>query len=565
MYYDVRHCDEYSANAAYTKPLIQCEYNHTMGNSGGNLKEYWELIRKYPKYQGGFDWDFVDQALHKNINSELLAAVNSNNHSKGYLTLDAGYLNNLEAKTASLEPGSGNQEQYCYGGDYNSYDPSDNNFNCNGIIGPDRQLNPHAYELAYQYQNIWASSNNFDGTDADVKVRNEYFFRDLSNYAMHWTVLSNGEPVESGVIDNLDVKPQQTGTYHISSKEWGDYLNIDFKLKTAEPLMEKGQTIAYAQIENTEEAVVDTAFDDEKLRLKIIDKKGSPNITVTSKKDDTDNNAVISFDRQTGFISEYSVNGKSILAKGGTIKPNFWRAPTDNDMGAGLQKKFRLWRKPVMKLTSLTAKKDKQTKAVTVTAEYDMPQVKASLVMTYNIDNNDGGLTITETLNTSSTDKVSDMFRFGVIVNLPYDMGMSEYYGRGPVENYADRKDCMRMGLYKQTAEQQFYPYIRPQETGTKSDIQWWRQSGNGTTITVSSPSGAFYASALHYDIDSLDDGEEKHQRHSYQVEKSKYTNLFIDAEHYGVGGTNSWGAWPLEKYRVHYGNKSFSFNIIPE
>lgn len=565
MYYDVRHCDEYSANAAYTKPLIQCEYNHTMGNSGGNLKEYWELIRKYPKYQGGFDWDFVDQALHKNINSELLAAVNSNNHSKGYLTLDAGYLNNLEAKTASLEPGSGNQEQYCYGGDYNSYDPSDNNFNCNGIIGPDRQLNPHAYELAYQYQNIWASSNNFDGTDADVKVRNEYFFRDLSNYAMHWTVLSNGEPVESGVIDNLDVKPQQTGTYHISSKEWGDYLNIDFKLKTAEPLMEKGQTIAYAQIENTEEAVVDTAFDDEKLRLKIIDKKGSTNITVTSKKDDTDNNAVISFDRQTGFISEYSVNGKSILAKGGTIKPNFWRAPTDNDMGAGLQKKFRLWRKPVMKLTSLTAKTDKQTKAVTVTAEYDMPQVKASLVMTYNIDNNDGGLTITETLNTSSTDKVSDMFRFGVIVNLPYDMGMSEYYGRGPVENYADRKDCMRMGLYKQTAEQQFYPYIRPQETGTKSDIQWWRQSGNGTTITVSSPSGAFYASALHYDIDSLDDGEEKHQRHSYQVEKSKYTNLFIDAEHYGVGGTNSWGAWPLEKYRVHYGNKSFSFNIIPE
>lgn len=158
-------------------------------------------------------------------------------------------------------------------------------------------------------------------------------------------------------------------------------------------------------------------------------------------------------------------------------------------MGAGLQKKFRLWRKPVMKLTSLTAKTDKQTKVVTVTAEYDMPQVKASLVMTYNIDNNDGGLTITETLNTSSTDKVSDMFRFGVIVNLPYDMGMSEYYGRGPVENYADRKDCMRMGLYKQTAEQQFYPYIRPQETGTKSDIQWWRQSGNGTTITVSSPS----------------------------------------------------------------------------
>ena len=157
------------------------------------------------------------------------------------------------------------------------------------------------------------------------------------------------------------------------------------------------------------------------------------------------------------------------------------------------------------------------------------------------------------------------MFRFGVVINLPYSMDVSEYYGRGPVENYADRKDCMRMGLYRQTADQQFFPYIRPQETGTKSDMQWWMQSnGNGHGIMIQPVLNSFYASALHYNIEDLDEGLEKHQRHSYQVPKSKFTNLFLDAEHYGVGGTNSWGAWPLEKYRIHYGSKTFMFTISP-
>lgn len=218
-----------------------------------------------------------------------------------------------------------------------------------------------------------------------------------------------------------------------------------------------------------------------------------------------------------------------------------------------------------MKLVSLTYDKDKNTHLVTVNAVYDMPQVSARLTMTYDITDPEGAMNVTEHLEANDTAKVSDMFRFGVVVNLPYDMDVSEYYGRGPIENYADRKACMRMGLYRQTADEQFFPYIRPQETGTKSDMQWWMQSnGNGYGLTVSSYDGPFYASALHYNISDLDEGLEKHQRHSYQVPKSKYTNLFLDGEHYGVGGTNSWGAWPLEKYRVHYGSKTFSFTITP-
>ncbi len=545
MYYPVDRCEEYARDPQYTKPLIQCEYNHTMGNSGGNLKEYWELVRKYPKFQGGFDWDFVDQALHLNPNPDATPTL-------------AQY----DAKTATLEPGTGNQEKYTYGGDYNRYDPSDNNFNCNGLIGPDRQLNPHAYELAYQYQNVWAKADNFDGTSADVNVRNEHFFRDLSNYAMHWTVLNEGEPVDSGVVSDLDVQPQQSKSYKIAARKSGNLLNIDFRLKRAEPLMAAGQTVAYAQME-TRSTAVDSVEYPLKVKLTVVDKKNQP-LTVSSRLGKVKGYAVVSFDRTTGLISQYTVGGKSLLADGGTIRPNFWRAPTDNDMGAQLQKKFQAWKTPQLKLVSLKAEKLKPQGRVAVVAVYDMPDVSARLTMTYEIMDEKGQMTITEKMDATEGAKVSDLFRFGLVAQLPYAMDQSRYYGRGPVENYSDRKDCMRLGIYSQTADQQFYPYIRPQENATKSDMRWWQQTDNGGFGLRVASVAPFYASALHYNISDLDDGMEKHQRHSYQVPKANTTNLFIDGEHYGVGGTNSWGAWPLEKYRIHYGDKTFTVTLTP-
>ena len=151
-----------------------------------------------------------------------------------------------------------------------------------------------------------------------------------------------------------------------------------------------------------------------------------------------------------------------------------------------------------------------------------------------------------------------------MVMQLPYDMDRSTYYGRGPIENYSDRKECMRIGIYSQTADEQYFPYMRPQESGTKSDIRWWRQSGaDNAGFLITSPK-PFYASALHFDTEELDDGADKEQRHSYQLSKSSCTNLFLDGEHSGVAGENSWGAWPLPQYRIHYGNKSFSFTIAP-
>ena len=543
MYYPVSACEKYAKDPNSPMPLIQCEYNHTMGNSGGNLGGYWNLVRKYPIFQGGFDWDFVDQALHRNI-----------------------------VKPMSILPYKMNNEElrkieYTYGGDYNKYDPSDNNFNCNGIIGPDRQLNPHAYEVAYQYQNIWAKMVNAEA--GQVSVYNENFFRDLSNYALAWSLEEDGVETQNGTIADLDVPAQQTRTFTIPydrSKITGKevFLNIDFRLKNAEPLLTAGQVVAYAQLP----VVTKQACEGGCSKL-LAEGHGKKKMKLAAKKDNviavTTPNLTFKLDRTTGLISEYAYNGKSMLGEGGTLKPNFWRAPTDNDMGAHLQKKFKVWKNPQMNLKNIDVKKDKKANTVTIVTSFDMPEVQGQMDITYLVFANTGAVKVTEDFKATEGAKVSDMFRFGMLLQMPYSMEKSTYYGRGPIENYSDRKDCMRIAIYNDEADNQYFPYIRPQESGTKSDIRWWKQTdatGLGLQVKSCAP---FYASALHFDTEELDDGDEKEQRHSFDLKKSKFTNLFLDAAHMGVGGENSWGAWPLEKYRVHYGNKTFNFVLIPQ
>ena len=545
MYYPVKNCENYCKNPNSKMPLIQCEYNHTMGNSGGNLKEYWDLVRKYPIFQGGFDWDFVDQGLHRKV---LKPMTIKNPEKMSYEEL--------------------RKIEYCYGGDYNSYDPSDNNFNCNGIIGPDRQLNPHAYEVAYQYQNIWATLK--DAAKGEVNVYNENFFRDLSNYALAWSLIEDGVETQNGTIADIDVAPHQTKTFTLpydltQAKGKEIFLNIDFRLKKAEPLMEAGQIVAYNQLTVKEKKCcghcsdkLAKAQDGKKVKTKLTDKKGEQDITVSTA------DLTVKVNRTTGLISEYTYQGKSFLGEGGTLKPNFWRAPTDNDMGAGMQKKFKAWKNPKLELSGIIVEKNKKANTYTICANYNMPEVKGKLELVYQIMPNTGAVKVTENFIATEGEKVSDLFRFGMLMQLPYEMDKSQYYGRGPIENYSDREDCMKIGIYSNDADNQYFPYVRPQESGTKGDIRWWKQTdaaGFGFMVKNCKP---FYASALHFDTEELDDGDEKDQRHSFNLKKSKYTNLFLDGEHMGVGGENSWGAWPLEKYRIHYGDKTFSFAIIP-
>ena len=525
MYYDYDACKKYS-EGNIDKPLIQCEYAHAMGNSQGGFKEYWDLIRKYPKYQGGFIWDFVDQS----------------NHWKNKDGIDI----------------------YGYGGDFNKYDASDNNFNDNGLISPDRRPNPHAHEVGYFYQSIWTTPG--DLSKGEIKVYNENFFRDLSAYYMEWQLLANGEVMQTGVVQDLNVAPQQTATLKLNlntekicpCKEL--LLNVTYKLKAAETLMPAGSTVAYDQL-------TIRPYTAKALELKN-QKASNLDIVVPVIKDNDHNylivegeNFIIEFNKHNGYLSRYEADGMQLLNPGAQLTPNFWRAPTDNDYGAGLQHRFAVWKNPGLKLTSL--KQSIENEQAIVQAEYEMKAVKGKLFLTYVI-NNEGAVKVTQKMEAGKEEKVSDMFRFGMQMQMPENFNEVEYYGRGPVENYADRNHSTLIGKYRQTVAEQFYPYIRPQETGTKTDLRWWRVlniSGNGLQFVGDAP---FSASALNYSIESLDDGVQKDQRHSPEVAKAPFTNLCIDKVQMGLGCVNSWGTLPLEKYRVPYQDYEFSFILTP-
>ena len=525
MYYDYDACKKYS-EGNIDKPLIQCEYAHAMGNSQGGFKEYWDLIRKYPKYQGGFIWDFVDQS----------------NHWKNKDGIDI----------------------YGYGGDFNKYDASDNNFNDNGLISPDRRPNPHAHEVGYFYQSIWTTPGAL--SKGEIKLFNENFFRDLSAYYMEWQLLANGEVMQTGVVQDLNVAPQQTATLKLNlntekvcpCKEL--LLNVTYKLKAAETLMPAGSTVAYDQL-------TIRPYTAKALELKN-QKASNLDIVVPVIKDNDHNylivegeNFIIEFNKHNGYLSRYEADGMQLLNPGAQLTPNFWRAPTDNDYGAGLQHRYAVWKNPGLKLTSL--KQSIENEQAIVQAEYEMKAVKGKLFLTYVI-NNEGAVKVTQKMEAGKEEKVSDMFRFGMQMQMPENFNEVEYYGRGPVENYADRNHSTLIGKYRQTVAEQFYPYIRPQETGTKTDLRWWRVlniSGNGLQFVGDAP---FSASALNYSIESLDDGVQKDQRHSPEVAKAPFTNLCIDKVQMGLGCVNSWGTLPLEKYRVPYQDYEFSFILTP-
>lgn len=524
MYITPEAAERYAKDPASPKPMIHCEYAHAMGNSCGVMQDYWDLIRKYPIYQGGFIWDFVDQGLR-----------------------------GKDAKGNMI---------YNYGGDFNSYDPSDNNFNCNGFISPDRKPNPEAYEVGYWYQNIWTKPANL--AEKKFNVYNENFFRPLDNVSLSWAIVADGIERQNGTIADLsEVKAQSSADFTLpyNLNEANDVmLNIEYRLKNDEGLQKAGDVVAYQQFALREAKGADLSLSENETKalkaVKLTDKKKEPLLTLQAQ------NFTLAFDRATGFIARYEVGGNSLLGEGGSLKPNFWRAVTDNDMGAQSQKNFAAWRTPKMKLRSLTV--DKKLK--TVVAVYNMPAVKSTLTLTYQVEAN-GTLVVTQDLKTTPGAKVSEMLRFGMVMNLPYDMDLVQWNGRGPVENYSDRKISQNVGIYHSTADQLFFPYVRPQETGTMSDLRWWNQTNkDGVGFRVESDK-RFSASALHYDLLTLDEGAEKKQRHSQSVEKSKYTNLFIDLVQSGVGGVDSWGGDGRARkgHRVEYKDYTFSFRLAPK
>ncbi len=452
--------------------------------------------------------------------------------------------------------GSTGKPIYGYAGDFNDSDSKeDYNFCNNGLISPDRRYNPHAYEVRYVYQPVWTSE--IDLAAGRVEIYNEYFFRDLSNYYLEWSVLADGQAVATGVVSDLNVRPQgrQTVNLGYDSSVFPDgkelMLNVEYKLKTAEQLLPAGHVASWQQL-----CIEGYDFGEPCVGADGVLAVSQENGGLTVKGA----NFKVSFNAE-GWLSGYVVDGTSLMAEGSCLKPNFWRAPTDNDFGAGLQMKYAVWKNPEMALKGIESKVENGL--AVICAKYDMPDVSGVLSMTYTIGGN-GSVKVVEDFDATEGTEVSDAFRFGLRMEMPLDYDTVEYYGRGPWENYSDRMNASPVGLYRQSVAEQFYPYIRPQETGTKSDLRWWKVlnvSGNGLCF---SSNGAFSASALNYTQESLDEGPEKINRHSSEVEPTEMTCLCIDGEQMGLGCVDSWGAIPLDEYRLHYQDRSFTLLIQP-
>ncbi len=526
MYYPYDRCEKYCQNSP-KHPLIQCEYAHAMGNSMGGFREYWELIRKYPNYQGGFIWDFVDQGLRTTVG-------------KG----------DYQYKKSNKTEGKEGRTFYCYGGDFNTSDASDNNFCDNGLVNPDRRLNPHAYEVVYHYQNIWTEAK--DVAKGVVTVKNENFFADLGNYRMKWTVVADGEAIVSGGVESLGIEPQQSKDIALGYTESdikaarGEvFLNIEYSLKRSTEALEAGHVAARQQIK---------IADNPKAEVKKAVKEA------ISVKEDGVKDVVkgetfsVVFDRKTGCLKDYTVKGVKMFEEGAELRPSFWRAVTDNDMGAGMQKHLRDWHDAKMKVISSGCVVDPKANKAVINAEIEVSGSESgkklgTMNATYSIEG-DGEIAVRYVMKVE--EEAPEMLRYGMRVEMPETMDVSKFYGRGPNENYDDRKDNTFVGVYSLTASEMFYPYLRPQENGARTDIRWWRQTDRaGRGIEIAMEDEPFMATALKHSMEQLDEGLEKKQRHSELLDEEKFVSLSIDKCQMGLGCQNSWGAWPLPQYRL--------------
>lgn len=549
MYWNYDDCEKYAASSP-ERPLIQCEYAHAMGNSMGGFKEYWDLVRKYPSYQGGFIWDFVDQAL----------------------------------KWPSDEEGT--DHVFVYGGDFNDYDASDNSFCCNGVIAADRTLHPHAYEVAYQYRSILTSASESMALSGKVNVYNENFFIDLSRYMMHWNVEVDGDPVLSGCVSMPAIAPQETAEVSLGFNEadimevcsleslssHDVYLNVRYVLRRADGILPAGSEVAYDQICLNEAAAV--PFADESGRPEYVREgnmhsffgemafEGSGTDRIASWK--------MTFDSESGALVGWSLGGKELVKS--PLRPSFARAGVENDLGAGQDKRMKMWRDATLEVDSFQVKEDDGSYRVEVVFK---PIGEAARVsMAYDVFA-DGTMAVTESM--ADAGKLSEapiMQRFGMELAMPGEYSVLEFFGLGPFENYSDRSSAALMGHYVQRVEDQYhYGYVRPQESGTKTGLKWMRVlDDNGSGIEITSDV-KFSGSALPFhwtemDVRVLDDN----QAHSLELKKLAFederslgnTWVNFDLVQMGLGCINSWGEWPLDGYLVKARPYEFRFVLRP-
>jgi beta-galactosidase len=500
------------------RPLIQCEYAHAMGNSVGNLQDYWDVIEKYDALQGGFIWDWVDQGL--------------------------------------LTTNEQGEEFWAYGGDFGPDDvPSDGNFCNNGLVDPDRSPKPHLQEVKKVYQYIGFNASNVD--NGNIEIENKYAFIPLSGFDFSWEVLEDGTSVRKGKTEQLDLKPGETKVvslyYGLDKKAGSEYfVNIYANTKEVNNMVPAGHLVAYEQFEISITSAV-ASIDD---------------ITVQGS------NFSAKFSKIDGNLSQYTVNGKDMLLQG--LIPDFWRAPIDNDFGNNLHKRSRVWRIAGERRSDVKVKAKKAGNHIDVSVEMKLNDEEGNNIAEYQTvyevyDNGD----IKVTNSFAKTDsELPEIVRMGMNLQMPRSFDQMSWYGRGPHESYWDRKTSALIGKYSGSVQDQFQAYLRPQENGNKTDVRWMSitdNSGEGLLFVGQPLIEASASHVLMEDLESPDrtDGRQEEgvkpvNRHTTDVKFRDLTSVNIDYKQMGVGGDNSWGATTHPEYRLTENAYSYSFMIKP-
>ena len=499
----------------HQKPFLQCEYAHAMGNSLGNFQEYWDVYEHYPKLQGGFIWDFVDQGIYKTLAD-----------GKKILT---------------------------YGGDYGDKNtPSDNNFLINGVIASDRSWHPHSYEVRKVQQEI-----GFQYKSNVLTLRNKHFFKDLSNYEIQWKLLKEGKEVQKGSITDLAILPQTEATIIMPNllvdKQAEYILQYTASLKEDEGLLKKGTELAFAEFPLTSYQPAKVEEDSSPINIE----ETSTYILLTNK------NFSAKIDKTTGKWTSFKVKKEELFAPEG-LEVNLWRPGTDNDFGAGLPKKLQHLQNADSKAKEIKVSIESlPSEQVKVTIQKQLVEGSIAYKQELLFDGKPSVI-VSNTFKPLKDDKTLTFKIGNHLTLLPFER--IQWYGRGPWESYQDRKTSSLVGLYEGSIEAQAHPYVRPQETGNKTEVRWAKLMKKGVTLAIYSTDKLLNVNALPYTPEQLFPGIEKGQTHSGELTLSKNTHLDIDLQQLGLGGDNSWGNLPMEQYLLYlYRPYSYSYRLVAE
>ncbi|WP_281613791.1 glycoside hydrolase family 2 TIM barrel-domain containing protein [Flammeovirga sp. SubArs3] len=517
MYPWVADMKKYAEATDKTRPFIMCEYSHAMGNSNGNFKDLWDIVRSKPHMQGGFIWDWVDQGIQTHDEN-------------------------------------GNM-YWAYGGDFNSYMyPNQENFCLNGLVDPDRKPHPGLYEVKYVHQNVQFKAK--DLANGIITVTNEFDFTNLSNYHMRYEILKNGKVIKSA-SHPLNIEPHQSKDIFVQLPEIPQengveyFLNFNVITKEATRMIPKGHSIAHEQFMLGEGKFF--AKKEEKTTLPKVQKEGDW-IGVNGK----DFQVWIS---KWGEIAEWTFKGQKIINE--APKPSFWRAPVDNDFGNHMQKESNVWRMAHRNKSVKSIDVKEEGNSVLVDVVYHLKNVDADYHLTYAI-NGEGAISVSVAMDIEGRKDLPELPRFGMNMILSNEYDQFTYYGRGPVENYQDRNNATLVGIYESTVAEQYHAYLRPQENGNKTDVRWLtllNDKGFGLRVIGQQP---LSVTALHNRISDFDPGEEKKQRHINDIYQRNLVSLNIDLKQRGVGGDNSWGYLPHDEYRLMPAKYSYGFTMMP-